>query len=127
MRPILLSATSFAFFTLFAYLGFRFAPSPVHNHNPLPSSQADAAENVIVLIHDEPVLPPGPGREEFATSCVVCHSPRYITMQPRFSRSVWKAEVRKMVSSYGAPIGEPTQTQIVDYLVANFSSESTAR
>src|SRR6266550_5918045 len=56
-------------------------------------SKADSPVHTIVLPHDEPVFPPGPGRDEFVTACVVCHSPRYITMQPRFSRNTWLSEV----------------------------------
>src|SRR6266478_5779550 len=59
-------------------------------------SKADSPVHTIVMPHDEPVFPPGPGRDDFVTACVVCHSPRYITMQPRFSRTSWQGEVNKM-------------------------------
>ena len=39
-------------------------------------------------------------------------------MQPRFSRTVWEKEVKKMVDAYGASISAPEQQQIVEYLVA---------
>src|SRR5216683_3479293 len=55
-------------------------------------SKADSPVHTIVMPHDEPVFPPGPGRDEFVTACVVCPSPRYITMQPRFSRTTWLSE-----------------------------------
>jgi mono/diheme cytochrome c family protein len=71
----------------------------------------------VVLPHDEPLLPPGPGREEFVTACVVCHSSRYITMQPRFSRSAWLSEVKKMKDTYGAHISDQQVPQLTDYLV----------
>jgi sulfite dehydrogenase (cytochrome) subunit B len=71
----------------------------------------------ITLPHDEPLFPPGPGREEFVTACVICHSPRYITMQPRFSRSTWLSEVKKMKDVYGAHISDEQATKITDYLV----------
>ena len=45
-------------------------------------SRSDSAVHTIVMPHDEPVFPPGSGRDEFVTACVVCHSPRYVTMQP---------------------------------------------
>jgi sulfite dehydrogenase (cytochrome) subunit B len=70
----------------------------------------------IVLPHDEPLFPPGPGREEFVTACVVCHSPRYITMQPRFSRATWLSEVQKMKDVYGAHISDEQVAKITDYL-----------
>jgi mono/diheme cytochrome c family protein len=63
-------------------------------------------------------LPPGPGRDTVAVSCILCHSPRYITGQPPFKRAVWVAEVDKMRKVYGAPIEEAQVAEIVDYLVA---------
>lgn len=72
----------------------------------------------IVMPHDEPLFPPGRGREEFMTACVVCHSPRYITMQPRFSRTTWLSEVKKMKDVYGAHISDDQVLKITDYLAS---------
>src|SRR5882762_831905 len=69
-------------------------------------SKPDSPVHTIVMPHDEPEFPPGPGREEFVTACVVCHSPRYITMQPLFSRTTWLSEVKKMKDVYGAHISD---------------------
>jgi mono/diheme cytochrome c family protein len=79
-----------------------------------------AVESVhtIVMPHDEPVFPPAPGRDEFMTACVVCHSPRYITMQPRFSRTTWLSEVKKMKDTYGAHISDDQVLKITEYLVS---------
>jgi sulfite dehydrogenase (cytochrome) subunit B len=74
--------------------------------------------HTITLPHDEPLFGPGPGREEFITACVVCHSPRYITMQPRFPRSTWLSEVKKMKDVYGAHISDEQAAKITDYLVS---------
>jgi len=79
-------------------------------------SKADNPVHTVVMPHDEPVFPPGPGRDEFVTACVVCHSPRYITMQPRFSRSTWLSEVNKMKDVYGAHISDEQALKITDYL-----------
>jgi mono/diheme cytochrome c family protein len=81
-------------------------------------SKPDDPVHTIVMPHDEPVFPPGPGREEFATACVVCHSPRYITMQPPFSRTVWLGEVNKMKDVYGAHISDEQVLKITGYLVS---------
>src|SRR5712664_2171708 len=81
-------------------------------------SKPDDPVHTIVMPHDEPVFPPGPGREEFVTACVVCHSPRYITMQPRFSRSTWLSEVKQMKDVYGAHISDEQALKITDYLVS---------
>jgi mono/diheme cytochrome c family protein len=86
-------------------------------------ANADRQVHTIVMPHDEPVFPPGSGRDEFVTACVVCHSPRYITMQPRFSRTTWLSEVKKMKDVYGAHISDEQVVQITDYL---FSINGTA-
>ena len=88
--------------------------------NPKAESMIDSKTHnpvhTIVMPHDEPVFPPGPGRDEFVTACVVCHSPRYITMQPRFSRATWLSEVKKMQDTYGAHISDGQALKIADYL-----------
>ena len=81
-------------------------------------SKADSPVHTIVMPHDEPVFPPGPGRDEFVTACVVCHSPRYITMQPGFSRTTWLGEVNKMKDTFGAHISDEQVLRITDYLVS---------
>src|SRR5258708_5647647 len=49
-------------------------------------------------------LPAGRGRDTVSATCVICHSMRYITMQPPFSRAAWTAEVDKMRKTFGAPL-----------------------
>jgi mono/diheme cytochrome c family protein len=78
----------------------------------------DNPVHTIVMPHDEPPFPPGPGRDEFVAACVVCHSPRYITMQPRFSHATWLSEVKKMKAVYGAHISDEEVLKITDYLVS---------
>ena len=65
-----------------------------------------------------PNLPDGPGIDAFKANCVICHTYRYVTTQPKFSKKVWTAEVDKMRKTYGAPIPEDQVPAIVDYLVA---------
>src|SRR5467141_1616802 len=84
---------------------------------PTQSPQPQDPVHTIALPHDEPVFPPGLGREEFLAACVVCHSPRYITMQPPFSRTAWLSEVNKMKDAYGAHISDAQVLTITDYLV----------
>jgi mono/diheme cytochrome c family protein len=81
-------------------------------------AKPDNPVHTIVMPHDEPAFPPGPGRDEFVSACVVCHSPRYITMQPRFSRTTWLSEVKKMKDVYGAHISEDQVQKITEYLVS---------
>jgi len=65
-----------------------------------------------------PVFPEHEGKNEFMANCAVCHSLKYISMQPDFPRKTWDAEVTKMVAKYKAPIDSVTSRKIVDYLVA---------
>ena len=128
MRITWLVSISFAVFTLVAFLGFRFAPAPIGTMSTSLQPRADGAEfQRIVLPHDEPELPPGPGRTEFATNCIICHSARYVSMQPLFPRKVWKAEVQKMVDAFKAPISEHDQAQVVNYVVAVFGVEDESK
>ena len=90
----------------------------VHAHvQSMPEMKTDSPVRTIAMPHDEPVFPPGPGRDAFVTACVVCHSPRYITMQPPFSRTAWLSEVNKMKDVYGAHISDAQVREITDYLV----------
>ena len=64
-----------------------------------------------------PDLPDGPGKDSFSANCVICHSHRYVLMQPKFSKKVWTAEVDKMRKTYGATIPEEQVSDIIKYLV----------
>ena len=61
-------------------------------------------------------LPPGPHQDVYTANCLVCHSNRYVFMQPKFTHKMWEAEVTKMVHTYGAPISAEQQAQIIEYL-----------
>jgi len=87
-------------------------------HEPSPVAHPSSPVHSISLPHDEAFAPPGPGRDAFVTACVVCHSPRYITSQPPFSRAVWKGIVQKMIDTYGAHITPTQAAAIMDYLAA---------
>jgi len=86
------------------------------SHKPSPAAHPSSPVHSISLPHDEAFAPPGPGRDAFVTACVVCHSPRYITSQPPFSRTVWKGIVQKMIDTYGAHITTTQAAEIVGYL-----------
>ncbi len=62
-------------------------------------------------------FPEHEGRSEFMSYCAICHSLRYITTQPDFSKKIWEEEVHKMVAKYSAPIDSATCNKIVDYLM----------
>jgi cytochrome c5 len=80
-----------------------------------------AADSVtIVLPPDAVSLEPGRGEEVAQTSCRMCHSLDYITMQPRGGEAQWRGVVTKMVKVYGAPISDEDAQVIVAYLARHY-------
>jgi hypothetical protein len=72
----------------------------------------------ITLPEISPEIASGPNLETYEKRCLLCHSNRYVAMQPHFSRTVWEKEVKKMVDVYGAPIPPTEQQETIEYLVA---------
>jgi hypothetical protein len=70
----------------------------------------------VALPYEEPVVPPGPNREQFKALCRLCHSPQLVLTQPRFPQKKWSEIVHKMVAVYGAPIPPDQEKPIVAYL-----------
>jgi hypothetical protein len=95
------------------------------SHEPSPVAHPSSPVHSISLPHDEAFAPLGPGRDAFVTACIVCHSPRYITSQPPFSRAVWKGIVQKMIDAFGAHITTTQAAEIVDYLAATNGAHVT--
>ena len=62
-------------------------------------------------------LPEGPHRDEFQTSCLICHSARLPLGQPGFGRDKWAEIVHKMAAAYGAPVTPQQEAEVVDYLL----------
>jgi mono/diheme cytochrome c family protein len=87
-----------------------FAPDAQYDAGPYPSLTPELAE--------------GDGRQEVQSFCAICHSTRYITMQPPLPAATWEAEVSKMIKTYGAPIPEATAKKITAYLQAHYSPEN---
>ena len=71
-----------------------------------------------------PKLAEGEGRAETESFCAMCHSTRYITMQPPLAAATWEAEVNKMVKTFGAPIPEASAKKIISYLQAHYTPET---
>lgn len=95
-----------------------------------PSSDAakpsSAQVERITLPQVSTQIPPGAHVQVYEKNCLICHSARYVLMQPRFSKTVWQAEVKKMVDAYGASISPADQVLIVEYLMAVRGSEAPA-
>jgi cytochrome c5 len=105
-------------------------PDAVYSQNPPSSKPANSAATQIqniVLPRYPAEIANGPNVEVYSKDCLTCHSGRYVSMQPCFSKTVWQNEVKKMIDAYGAPIPEADQTLIVEYLVAVKGVEAPAK
>jgi cytochrome c5 len=71
-----------------------------------------------------PALVEGDGHAETESFCAMCHSTRYITMQPPLPAAVWQAEVNKMTKTFGAPIPDATAKKIISYLQTHYTPET---
>src|ERR1035437_3681739 len=81
------------------------------------NSTVHVSVHKISLQNNEPTFPDIEGRDLFLNNCMTCHTTRYISMQPNFSRKTWQAEVSKMIEKFHAPIDTNVGKKIVDYLV----------
>jgi hypothetical protein len=68
-------------------------------------------------------LVPGTGEDVAEAACQTCHSLSYIPMNSRFmTADIWKAEVTKMRTAFGAPIDDDAANTIIAYLTANYGA-----
>lgn len=74
-----------------------------------------------------PELAPGDGRDDVENNCSLCHSPRYITMQPAMPAQAWADEVNKMRKTFGAPIPDDAAQRIIVYLGSHYTPETRKR
>lgn len=82
----------------------------------LASNPSQMTGKSIELPHYPPDFPPGEGKDLFISRCGVCHSLRYVTMQPDFPKKTWAKEVDKMIKTYGAHIDKKEAEAIIEYL-----------
>ena len=100
-------------------------PESARKKAPAAVTFNDEEERTITLPPSTIDIGAGPNHAAFDASCLLCHSPKYVSMQPRFPRKVWEAEVRKMMKVFGAPIQEAQVAPIVEYLMAVRGAEET--
>ena len=74
-----------------------------------------------------PELATGDGKDDVENNCELCHSPRYITMQPVMPAEAWSDEVNKMRKTYGASIPDDTAQRIIQYLGTHYTPETRKR
>lgn len=70
----------------------------------------------IELPPGDDVLPDRRHAEAVDRNCLSCHSTETILNQPALSRDVWKAEIDKMRTAYGAQIAPEMDDAILAYL-----------
>ena len=90
----------------------------------LPQLSQDASFSVAAFPSFAPELAEGEGQAETQSFCAVCHSTRYITMQPPLPAASWDAEVNKMIKTFGAPIPDGTAKKITSYLQEHYTPEN---
>lgn len=85
-----------------------------------------AAEKSITLPADDALgeLKPGASVETVRANCIACHSTDYIVLQPGRDTKQWEAEVKKMITVFGAPISESDAKLIVQYLASAYGPQS---
>lgn len=114
--------------------GLLFAQAEKGNYAPASLGQlqqpapAALTDDSVYQVSAYPQYPPelakGEGRAATASYCSLCHSTRYITMQPPLPAASWEAEVTKMRKSLGAPIPDEPAALIVKYLQTHYTPET---
>lgn len=72
-------------------------------------------------------LKPGPGIDTVRANCIACHSTDYIVRQPPSDAKRWEAEVKKMMTVFGAPISDADAKAIVGYLASAYGPPAKNR
>ena len=92
---------------------------------PLPPALTDDS---VYQVPAYPLYPPelaeGEGRAQTEGFCSLCHSTRYITMQPPLPAATWEAEVTKMRKTLGAPIPDASAALIIKYLQTHYTPDT---
>jgi len=108
--------------------GYYTPAGPETIHQMLPAAvSTDATYDAGQYPIYYPELAAGAGKDEVENNCELCHSPRYITMQPAMSAQAWSDEVNKMRKTFGASIPEDTAQKIIQYLGSHYTPETRKR
>jgi hypothetical protein len=87
--------------------------------NKHKAAQPMAGETArIELPPGDDVLPDRRNAEAVDRNCLSCHSTETILNQPALSREVWKAEIDKMRTAFGAQIDPDADDDILAYLTS---------
>jgi hypothetical protein len=83
------------------------------------------AATTVIAAEQRVVLKEGPGRDKLEANCASCHSLDYIlTNSPFMNRTVWDAELTKMIKAYGAPVSDADAKDIAEYLAKYYGPQS---
>lgn len=105
--------------------GIYTTEGPATIHATLPgAASTDAVYDAGQYPIYDPGLAAGDGEEDVENNCQLCHSPRYIVMQPPLPVQAWADEVNKMRRTYGAPIPDDAAQRIINYLSAHYTPET---
>ncbi len=104
----------------------NYAPATLGQlQQPSPATLTDDSVYQVSAFPRYPAeLAEGEGRAETESFCSLCHSTRYITMQPPLPAAAWEAEVSKMRKTLGAPISDASAALIVKYLQAHYTPDT---
>jgi mono/diheme cytochrome c family protein len=102
------------------------APGPMRQMLPeLSSTDANYSTGQYPLW--EPELADGEGKGILVADCSLCHTPRFVTMQPPLPAAIWAAEVEKMRKVMGAPVSDDDAKKIIQYLSTHYTPETRKR
>lgn len=114
--------------------GLLFSQVKLGNYAPATLGQleqpspATLTDDSVYQVSAYPLYPldlaEGEGRVETESFCSLCHSTRYITMQPPLPAATWEAEVTKMRKTLGAPISDASAALIIKYLQAHYTPDT---
>src|ERR1700687_3288911 len=110
------------------HAGIYTPAGPETIHQTLPSAvSTDATYDAGQYPIYYPELAAGDGKDDVENNCELCHSPRYITMQPVMPAQAWSDEVNKMRKPYGASIPDDTAQKIILHLGTHYTPETRKR
>jgi mono/diheme cytochrome c family protein len=104
----------------------KYKPAELGNLQQMPPPELSPDSNFAVSAYPlyPPELAPGEGKQETEAYCALCHSTRYITMQPPLPAATWEGEVNKMNKAFGANIPEEVSQKILKYLQTHYTPET---
>ena len=121
---LMLAATGTAVFAQFQSGSYGSKKANSIEQTAAVQMSSDGSFAVASFLSFPPELAEGEGRAEAESFCAMCHSTRYITMQPPLPAATWETEVNKMIKTFGAPIPDATAKKIVSYLETHYTPET---